>query len=895
MRRWQRVGAALVVLTSVFSEGEPPVKWSYATGGDSIAPLAFSEGVVYAASSGDRTASDSNLFALDAYCGDVLWNTGTGTAGVLQPKIVGEGQDAVLYSVAGTESNPLVAVVRAYNLSSDLGKGSERLMWAWGGMFEHPMSSVEASIDCPLIFVVSGTVLFALQNNSINTADSVETPSGVLVWSWSPTKKTKQLSQPVLWDSKVLLVVSDSGLYALNATAMEKVPPILWAVTTIRPLPEENSPVALDPPPYIDEDFAYLASGDYMKKGNNSIFALNVNKGSVLWTVGMDNLGIDGAVPSMPVAKYGKVFFTTKAPGVQGNNMWALNSTTGSPLWNTTVHSGSAAVWSRATVGNQLVYAVDYSEGHDVLYAFSEDTGKVQWSAVMMSGQPPLAPFSEWPISVGDDVYFGTSDNAPTVYDFGAVSLTMTPTATKTPTVTESITISQTVQIITGTRTSTTTSTLVVHESESQLHEILLIGGVCLGSVLLLFCASYIKCKRKKLKGADSVMMKYKIVRKLGSGAYGVVYLVRRRSDNELFAMKYLQCGDDQAQEEALNEFKLIRAFQGHPNMIEVVETFMSWNNSPPRKKTSSTEEEEEEEEEDQRPFLDSPRYVCLVMPYYRKGDLRSFVLNYPDEVIPEELLLNLAEQLCSLLHHLHYRMPPLIHRDLKPENILIADDGRPIVTDFGLAKNLESMYCSTRAGTAAFLAPECWSKHYGVEVDIWALGCILYSCATKRVRSSNTRIMFADAMKPDFLSGIAEELKGQGYSDYFVSIVKLLLQPDYHHRPRAADVGSSLRKRRTMSGVGEDTAYHGMSFILPEGKKPQSTLQVPSEHAISSVADSQETIVIGDDEVDQALESSMCVEGPLACLPRACSPTPSSQATISINSDDPNGLSNTE
>ena len=104
-------------------------------------------------------------------------------------------------------------------------------------------------------------------------------------------------------------------------------------------------------------------------------------------------------------------------------------------------------------------------------------------------------------------------------------------------------------------------------------------------------------------------------------------------------------------------------------------------------------------------------------MPYYKNGDLKRFVTEYQSDTIPESILLSMVEQICSLLHHLHYRQPPLIHRDLKPENILIDDDQRPIVTDFGLARNLENMYCSTRAGTAAFLAPECWSKHYGIEV----------------------------------------------------------------------------------------------------------------------------------------------------------------------------------
>jgi serine/threonine protein kinase len=94
-------------------------------------------------------------------------------------------------------------------------------------------------------------------------------------------------------------------------------------------------------------------------------------------------------------------------------------------------------------------------------------------------------------------------------------------------------------------------------------------------------------------------------------------------------------------------------------------------------------------------------------------------------------LILQISEALA--LAHAH----KLIHRDVKPENILLAADGRALLTDLGLIKDLDSGGDLTRSrvclGTAAYMAPEQFenARHADVRSDLYGLASTLYFALT--------------------------------------------------------------------------------------------------------------------------------------------------------------------
>ncbi|TWU07497.1 Serine/threonine-protein kinase PrkC [Stieleria varia] len=92
--------------------------------------------------------------------------------------------------------------------------------------------------------------------------------------------------------------------------------------------------------------------------------------------------------------------------------------------------------------------------------------------------------------------------------------------------------------------------------------------------------------------------------------------------------------------------------------------------------------------------------------------------------------IVQLVVQIADAIHHAHQR--GILHRDLKPGNVLIDGDGMPMVTDFGLARKLESGEQLTQTGavvgTPGFMSPEQASgKGVTTSTDIYSLGAILY------------------------------------------------------------------------------------------------------------------------------------------------------------------------
>ncbi len=97
-----------------------------------------------------------------------------------------------------------------------------------------------------------------------------------------------------------------------------------------------------------------------------------------------------------------------------------------------------------------------------------------------------------------------------------------------------------------------------------------------------------------------------------------------------------------------------------------------------------------------------------------------------------------LIATVAGAMHLAHSRN--IVHRDLKPANILLDANGSPKVTDFGLARRLDSDLGQTQTGAAvgtpSYTSPEQAageSKHVGPAADVYALGAILYQCLTGR------------------------------------------------------------------------------------------------------------------------------------------------------------------
>ncbi|MBX9625590.1 MAG: serine/threonine protein kinase [Gemmataceae bacterium] len=199
----------------------------------------------------------------------------------------------------------------------------------------------------------------------------------------------------------------------------------------------------------------------------------------------------------------------------------------------------------------------------------------------------------------------------------------------------------------------------------------------------------------------------FEIVRELGRGGMGVVYLARDVATGREVALKVMLTGGhasaaDRARfvAEATTMAKL-----QHPGVTPVYQIG----------------------EHDGRPFL--------VMEYVPGGTLARRLDGTP---LPPREAAGLVAVVARGVHQAHER--GVVHRDIKPGNVLLAADGAPKLADFGLARyaGSDSHLTATGAvlGSPSYMAPEQAAgdaKRVGPAADVYGLGAVLYECLTGR------------------------------------------------------------------------------------------------------------------------------------------------------------------
>jgi serine/threonine protein kinase len=199
----------------------------------------------------------------------------------------------------------------------------------------------------------------------------------------------------------------------------------------------------------------------------------------------------------------------------------------------------------------------------------------------------------------------------------------------------------------------------------------------------------------------------YEILEELGRGGMGVVYKARQVHLERLVALKMILAGAHAGRED-LARFRIeaqSAARLDHPNIVRVYDCG----------------------EHQGLPYFS--------MELVSGGGLSRKIGGQP---WPVATTAHLIRTLALAMHHAHQRN--VIHRDLKPSNVLFQRDGTPKITDFGLAKQLDSGLDLTATGrvlgTARYMAPEQAAgdiRAIGPATDVHALGVLLYELLTGR------------------------------------------------------------------------------------------------------------------------------------------------------------------
>jgi eukaryotic-like serine/threonine-protein kinase len=229
----------------------------------------------------------------------------------------------------------------------------------------------------------------------------------------------------------------------------------------------------------------------------------------------------------------------------------------------------------------------------------------------------------------------------------------------------------------------------------------------------------------------------FEVLKELGRGGMGVVYLVRHRQMNRPEALKMILAGDHASPADLARfqtEARTVASLS-HGNFVQIYDVG----------------------ELDGRPYLR--------LEYVSGGNLEDWL----DRQLGTSCLTPAAaarhvENLARAMHHMHEK--GLIHRDLKPANVLISlPDGAAgdtvkleecelKISDFGLARDLRGHGANTRGiiGTPAYMAPEqAMGGTVDRRADVYSLGAILYRLLTGRAphEGDNPMSVLAQLIQP--------------------------------------------------------------------------------------------------------------------------------------------------
>jgi eukaryotic-like serine/threonine-protein kinase len=261
----------------------------------------------------------------------------------------------------------------------------------------------------------------------------------------------------------------------------------------------------------------------------------------------------------------------------------------------------------------------------------------------------------------------------------------------------------------------------------------------------------------------------YELVREIGRGGMGIVYLARQSSLGREVAIKVIRrdTAGRRANVRFLAEAESVAAID-HPHIVRVYE------------------------------FGETKDRPYLALEYLAGGSLAERLLTGRMSARDAAVLL---EKLAGGVAAAHDR--GIVHRDLKPGNVLFDAAGEPKITDFGLAKKVDSMDLTKTGdvfGTPAYMAPEQARgevRSVGPVSDVYSLGVILYECLTGRrpFVSADTwemvrQLMTQPAPRPrGLVPGVPRDLE---------TICLKCLEKDGHRRYRsAAELADELARYR--------------------------------------------------------------------------------------------------
>ena len=233
----------------------------------------------------------------------------------------------------------------------------------------------------------------------------------------------------------------------------------------------------------------------------------------------------------------------------------------------------------------------------------------------------------------------------------------------------------------------------------------------------------------KQLASNTVLNGRYEIVRRIGGGGMGAVYLAKDRNlgDAPRAVKEMVESHLDPAQhEKAIGDFKresLLLTSLEHPCIPTIYDYF----------------------------YDEHLGRFYLVMKYISGGDLASRMRAAVGGRLDEKTVTDWGMQVADVLDYLHSRPKPIIYRDLKPANLMIdGNTGRVMLIDFGIARWVSQQEKGvTAVGTMGYAPPELFSGRVQPASDVYSLGATMFHLLTGADPQDNPLLIFDFSKNP--------------------------------------------------------------------------------------------------------------------------------------------------
>lgn len=317
---------------------------------------------------------------------------------------------------------------------------------------------------------------------------------------------------------------------------------------------------------------------------------------------------------------------------------------------------------------------------------------------------------------------------------------------------------------------------------------------------------------KQNCKMPESDLSYYEIVKRIGEGSFGKVYLGLQKLTNRLVAIKRLEKAtvkDEMTRKKILSEVNIQKIMFGHPNIVKLLEVF------------------------------ENKQFVYFVMEYAANGDLLKHLKQV--KKCEEEDSRGIFFQIASGLRYIHHN--GIIHRDIKLDNILIDECYHYKICDFGVGRYMKPHeLINEQCGTPAYLAPEIvLEKGYkGFGADIWSLGVLLFCLLTGIMPFKGATL---EKLNEQIVKGEFQFPKEVELSDEVKDLIRRMLVVDPENRMTIEEVlehewvKSVNMNRATFQNINQFEKKHFKYLSESEYKVNESALTFVTDLGFDRVA----------------------------------------------------------